>query len=104
MYWEKEIETIPREKLEAIQVERLKATLKKAASSYHYGKVYKDKGFNPDDFKSLADVPNLPLTTKDDLRENWPYGFLAVPRDELVRMHSSSGTTGRATVIFHTAG
>ena len=104
MYWEKEVETMPREKLEAIQVERLKATLKKAASSHHYGKVYKDKGFNPDDFKSLADVPNLPLTTKDDLRENWPYGFLAVPREELVRMHSSSGTTGRATVIFHTAG
>ena len=91
MYWEKEIETMPREKLEAIQVERLKATLKKAANSYHYGKVYKEKGFNPDDFKSLADVPNLPLTTKDDLRENWPYGFLAVPREELVRMHSSSG-------------
>ena len=102
MYWEKEIETMPREKLEAIQVERLKATLQKAANSYHYGKVYKEKGFNPGDFKSLADVPNLPLTTKDDLRENWPYGFLACSRDELVRMHSSSGTTGRATVIFHT--
>ena len=103
MYWEKEIETMPREKLEVIQIERLKATLKKAANSDHYGKVYKDKGFNPDDFKSMADVPNLPLTTKDDLRENWPYGFLAVPREDLVRMHSSSGTTGRATVIFHTA-
>ena len=79
MYWEKEVETMPREKLEAIQIERLKATLKKAAASYHYGKVYKEKGFNPDDFKSMADVPNLPLTTKDDLREHWPYGFLAVP-------------------------
>jgi len=103
MYWEKEIETISRDKLESIQLERLKATLKKAANSFHYGKVYREKGFNPDEFKSLADVPNLPLTTKDDLRENWPYGFLAVPREELVRMHSSSGTTGRATVIFHTA-
>ena len=51
---------MPREKLEAIQVQRLKTTLKKAASSYHYGKVYKDKGFNPDDFKSLADVPIYP--------------------------------------------
>ena len=91
MYWEKEIETMPREKLEAIQVERLKATLKKAANSYHYGKVYKEKGFNPDDFKSLADVPNLPLTTKDDLRENWPYGFLAVPR-----RNSSACTPRRA--------
>jgi len=103
MYWEKDIETMPREKLEAIQVARLKTTLAMAANSYHYGKVYKEKGFNPGDFKSMADVPNLPLTTKDDLRENWPYGFLAVPREELVRMHSSSGTTGRATVIFHTA-
>ena len=54
MYWEKEIETMPREKLEAIQFERLKATLKKAANSYHYGKVYKEKGFNPDDFKSTG--------------------------------------------------
>jgi phenylacetate-CoA ligase len=102
MYWEKEVETMPREKLEAIQFERLKATLKKAAASYHYGKVYKEKGFNPDDFKSMADVPNLPLTTKDDLRENWPYGFLAVPREELVRMHSSSGTTGQITVVGYT--
>ena len=73
MYWEKEIETMPREKLEAIQVERLKATLKKAANSYHYGKVYKEKGFNPDDFKSLADVPNL---TPDD--EGRPPGKLAL--------------------------
>ncbi|HNU86633.1 MAG TPA: phenylacetate--CoA ligase, partial [Syntrophales bacterium] len=104
MYWEKEIETLPREKLEALQVERLKATLRQAAKSPHYGRVYRERGFSPGDFNSLADVPKLPLTTKDDLRENWPYGFLAVPREELVRMHSSSGTTGRATVIFHTAG
>jgi len=100
MYWEKEIETLPREQLEALQLERLKATLVKAAASPHYREVYRQTGFNPGDFRTMADVPSLPLTTKDDLRENWPYGFLAVPREELVRMHSSSGTTGRATVIF----
>ncbi len=55
------------------------------------------------DLNSLLQLEKLPLTTKEDLRENWPYGFLAVSKDELVRMHSSSGTTGRATVIFHTA-
>lgn len=103
MYWEKEIETLPREQLEALQLERLKATLVKAAASPHYREVYRQAGFTPGDFRTMADVPKLPLTTKDDLRENWPYGFLAVPREELVRMHSSSGTTGRATVIFHTA-
>jgi len=72
MYWEKDIETMPRERLEALQLERLKAALRQAAKSPHYGRVYKETGFNPDDCRSLADVPRLPLTTKDDLRENWP--------------------------------
>ncbi len=102
MYWEPEVETISRDRLESIQLERLKKTQSLASNSYYYGKTYKEKGIRPDDIRSLADVGNLPFTTKDDLREHWPYGFLAVPREELVRMHSSSGTTGRATVIFHT--
>ena len=103
MYWEKDIETMPREKLEAVQLERLKESLRRAGQSPHYSRVFREKGFDPAGVRSLADAKNIPLTTKDDLRENWPYGFLAVSRDELVRMHSSSGTTGRATVIFHTA-
>ncbi len=102
MYWEKEVETLPREKLEAVQLERLKSTLQRAAKSPHYGGVFREKGFDPMQLNSLRDVRNIPLTTKEDLRASWPYGLLAVSKDELVRMHSSSGTTGRATVIFHT--
>ena len=102
MYWEKDIETLPREKLEAVQLERLKSTLQRAATSPHYSGVFKGKGFDPAKLNSLRDVNNIPLTTKEDLRASWPYGLLTVSKDELVRMHSSSGTTGRATVIFHT--
>jgi phenylacetate-CoA ligase len=103
MYWQKEIETLDRAGLEALQLERLKTTLRQAGGSVYYGPVFRELGIDPDEIKSPADVRKLPMTTKDDLREHWPYGFLAVPREELVRMHSSSGTTGRATVIFHTA-
>jgi len=104
MYWEKDIETISRDNLAALQWERLQQTLKQAAKSYYYGNLFKSIGLAPEDMRSLADLEKIPPTTKDDLREHWPYGFVATPKDELVRMHSSSGTTGRATVIFHTAG
>jgi phenylacetate-CoA ligase len=102
MYWEKEIETMGRKELETLQLERLKKTLNQAVNSYYYGKRFKEEGIKADSIKSLHDLGRIPLTTKDDLREHWPYGFLATSKDDLVRMHSSSGTTGRATVIFHT--
>lgn len=103
MYWEKELETLNRTKLEALQLKALKDTIDRAQKSFYYGKVLKEKGLNVKSVKSLHDIQKFPFTTKDDLREHWPYGFIAVPKDDLVRMHSSSGTTGRATVIFHTA-
>ncbi len=103
MYWEKDIETMDRRKLEELQLARLKDTLAYAEKSYYYGKTYKEKRINAASIRSLADIQKIPFTTKEDLREHWPYGFVAVSKDELVRMHSSSGTTGRATVIFHTA-
>lgn len=103
MYWEKDVETIERKKLEKLQLNRLKQTVKKAGNSYYYGKVFKEKGIKADSIKSLEDIRKIPFTNKDDLREHWPYGFVAVSKDELVRMHSSSGTTGRATIVFHTA-
>jgi phenylacetate-CoA ligase len=103
MYWEKEIETMDRGSLEKLQLTRLDQTLKRAKRSPHYGKRFSELGLDADRIRTLADVERLPLTTKDDLREQWPYGFLACSRDEIVRMHSSSGTTGRATVIFHTS-
>jgi phenylacetate-CoA ligase len=103
VYWEKDVETIDRKKLEELQLSRLKDTIAHAGKSYYYGKTYKEKGIQADIIRSLSDIQKIPFTTKDDLREHWPYGFISVDKDELVRMHSSSGTTGRATVIFHTA-
>ena len=102
MFWEKDIETISREQLKALQWERLQKTVAAAVNSPFYKRLFKEKGLAPHDFKSLDDLQRIPMTTKDDLREEWPYGFLAVSKEEIVRMHSSSGTTGRAIVIFHT--
>ncbi|MFO7569077.1 MAG: phenylacetate--CoA ligase [Smithellaceae bacterium] len=104
MYWDKEVETMDRAKLEATQLVALQDTLMRAEKSYYYGKTFKEKGLGVRSVKSLSDIARFPFTNKDDLRENWPYGFIAVPKEDLVRMHSSSGTTGRATVVFHTAG
>lgn len=103
MYWGKEDETMPRDRLDAFQLARLQETIKRAKRSPYYGQLFAEIGLDTDKFTSLKDIEKVPFTTKENLREHWPYGFLAVPRDELVRMHSSSGTTGRATVIFHTA-
>ncbi|HUH65195.1 MAG TPA: phenylacetate--CoA ligase [Syntrophales bacterium] len=103
MYWDRDIETMDRGKLAAMQLERLKKTLTKAQTSVYYDKVFRRIGIDARDVKSLSDIRRIPFTTKDDLREHWPYGFLAVPKDELIRMHASSGTTGRAIVVFHTA-
>ncbi|MFZ4437849.1 MAG: phenylacetate--CoA ligase family protein [Syntrophales bacterium] len=103
MYWEKEIETMDRETLERMQAARLRETLQRAKQSVHYGKCFAEMGLDSEDIRTVADLERLPLTNKEDLREGWPYGFLACSRDDLIRMHSSSGTTGRATVIFHTA-
>ena len=102
MYWENEVETMSRNELEESQLARLKNSLVRASVSPHYSRIFKEHAVDPDSINSLDDVRRIPFTTKDDLRENWPYGFLAVPKEELARMHSSSGTTGRATVIFHT--
>jgi len=103
MYWNKDIETMPRSELESLQLSRLRETLRQAGKSPFYKKCFGEKTIYPERINSIKDIVNLPLTTKDDLRDEWPYGLVAVSRDELVRLHSSSGTTGRATVIFHTA-
>src|SRR4030043_1830582 len=103
MYWEKDVETLNRAKLEALQLKALKDTIGRVQKSFYYGKIFKEKELKADSLKSLKDIEKFPFTTKDNLREHWPYGFIAVPKEELVRMHSSSGTTGRETVVFHTA-
>lgn len=102
MFWEKDIETMDVNELRELQLDRLRTILIRANATPYYSQIYKQIGFDPSDVRSLDDIQGLPFTSKNELREHYPYGFLAVPRDEIVRMHSSSGTTGRPTVVFHT--
>ena len=89
------IETASKDELQALQLQRLKATLKHAYEHVpHYRSSFDAKGVHPDDLKSLADLAKFPFTTKDDLRQNYPFGMFAVPREKVVRIHASSGTTG----------
>lgn len=77
MFWEKGIETIEKDQLEKLQLERLRKTVERASRSSYYGKIFKEKRFFAEDIRTLSDLVKIPLTTKDDLREQWPYGFLA---------------------------
>jgi phenylacetate-CoA ligase len=99
-YWQKEIETLERDKLEVLQAKRLRSTIAQASNAPFYAerlKPFLGKKL------SLPDrISELPFTTKADLRDQFPYGTLAVPLDEVIRLHSSSGTTGNPTVIYHT--
>jgi len=97
------IETASRDEVEALQLERLKWTLGHAYESVaHYRKAFDGAGVHPDDLKSLADLAKFPFTTKEDLRQAYPFGMFAVPREQVVRIHASSGTTGRPTVVGYT--
>lgn len=100
-FWEPELETLTRKGLEKLQVDRLKNTISRAIRSPYYSKKYSDKSLSAESIKSIEDIGKLPFTTKQDLRNNYPYGFLTMPTKEVVRLHSSSGTTGNPTVIFH---
>ena len=102
MCWQPEFESLPREKLEALQLTRLQQTMGQAAKSPHYGALFQQLGICGKDITDISQVRQLPFTTKEDLRGSYPYGFLAVSRDEPIRLHCSSGTTGNPTVIFHT--
>jgi len=103
IYWEEEVETLSRDKLEQLQLERLKKTLINAYNNVDfYKKSFDDAGINPGDFNNLDDLVKIPFTTKDDLRKNYPFGLFARPMDEVVRIHSSSGTTGNPTVVGYT--
>jgi phenylacetate-CoA ligase len=101
--WEATYECMPREELEQLQLERLQATLNRAYKNVTcYRNKYNEQGIVPEDIQSLADLAKLPFTTKEDLRLNYPYGMFAVPLREVVRIHSSSGTTGKPTVVGYT--
>jgi len=103
MNWNEKYETLGREDLKELQLERLKQTIERSFHNVeHYKKVMQDKGMEPGDINSLEDLSKLPFTTKEDLRDNYPYGMFAVPLSEIVRIHSSSGTTGKPTVVGYT--
>ena len=103
MYWEPEKETMEREELEQLQLERLEATLNRVHMNVpFYRRKFDALGIDTDDIRSIGDIRKLPFTTKNDLRENYPYGLFAVPLREVVRIHASSGTTGMSTVVGYT--
>ena len=99
-----EIETMPIAELAALQLERLKKTLRHAYQNVpHYKHSFDAAGVMPDDLKGLEDLVRFPFTVKDDLRDNYPFGMFAVPRTQVMRVHASSGTTGKPTVVGYTA-
>lgn len=103
MYYQPDIETMSREDLEALQLERLQALVKRVYQKIPFYKESFDKAvINPEDIKSLADLTKLPFTVKQDMRDAYPFGLFAVPRKDVVRVHCSSGTTGTATVVGYT--
>ena len=98
-----EYETMPREALEAIQLKRLQQTLERVyATVPFYRESFRKAGISPSDIKSLEDLSKVPFTNKQDLRDNYPYNMFAVPMDNVVRIHASSGTTGQPTVVGYT--
>ncbi len=101
-YFNPEIETMTREQIEALQLERLQATVKHCMNSEFYKKRFEEIGLKPEDIKSLDDIRKIPFTTKQDLRDTYPFGIASVPLEKCTRLHSSSGTTGNPTVILHT--
>lgn len=104
MIYDIEYETMPREALEAIQLRRLKATIDRGyASVPFYRNKFEAAGITPGDIQCLEDLQRLPFTTKQDLRDNYPFGMFAVPMENVVRIHASSGTTGQPTVVGYTA-
>ncbi|WP_194726630.1 phenylacetate--CoA ligase PaaK [Noviherbaspirillum malthae] len=97
------IERASKDELQSLQLERLKSSLRHAYQNVpHYRASFDAAGVHPDDLKTLADLAKFPFTTKKDLRENYPFGMFAVPREEVVRVHASSGTTGKPTVVGYT--
>ena len=97
-----EVPALDRAELEALQLERLRTSLERAAHVPHYASAFREAGVTPADVASLADLARFPFTTKADLRASYPFGMFAVPRHQVARIHASSGTTGKPTVVGYT--
>lgn len=97
------IEIASRDEISALQLQRMKSTLAHAYNNVpFYKQKFDDAGVHPDDLKSLSDLSKFPFTVKTDLRDNYPFGMFAVPREQVSRIHASSGTTGKPTVVGYT--
>lgn len=102
-YYDPEHETMSRDRLAGLQLQRLQATVKRVYQSVpFYRDAFKARGLEPGDIKSLDDLRKLPFTCKQDLRDNYPYGLFAAPMDQIIRLHASSGTTGKPSVVGYT--
>ncbi|WP_028578893.1 phenylacetate--CoA ligase family protein [Desulfogranum japonicum] len=103
MIWVEEVESLPRQGLESIQLKRLQGLVERVyATVAPYREKMVAAGIKPEDIRSLDDLKLLPFTTKDDLRDNYPFGLFTVPLEEVIRVHASSGTTGKPTVVGYT--
>ncbi len=104
MYYQPDIETMPREQLRELQLERMKQSVRHAYDNVaFYQQSFKEAGVTPDDLQTLEDLERLPFVVKQDMRDAYPFGLFAVPQKDVARIHASSGTTGQATVVGHTA-
>jgi len=102
--WNKQVECLPRKQLEQIQIERLQSTLNRAYKNVpFYHQVFEQNRIIPEKIRSVADLAHIPFTTKENLRDNYPYGMFAVPLRDIVRIHASSGTTGMPIVVGYSA-
>ena len=103
MIYDEKIETLSREEMQALQLKRLQEIVAYAYENVpFYKKKYDEAGVKPADIKTLKDIEKLPFVTKADLRENYPYGLLSVPLSKISRIHASSGTSGKPTVVAYT--
>ena len=104
MTWNEEAECMPRDELEKLQLKRLQEIVKRAYENVpYYQRKFQEANIKPEDIKTLKDIEKLPFTTKTDLREAYPFGMFAVPNEDIVEVHTSSGTTGKPTVSGYTA-
>ena len=102
MFWDKKIETLKPDDLQALQLKRLKKTMSLVQNVVFFKKRLADAGIKPSSIKTLDDIQKIPFTKKQDLRDGYPFGFLAVPLKKIVRIHTTSGTTGKPTVVGYT--
>ena len=104
MIWNRKLECMSRDEMRALQSEKLKKIVAHAYNnSPFYKKRFDEHGVHPDDIKSIDDIVKLPFTVKQDLRDNYPFGMMCVPMTDILRLHASSGTTGKPIVVGYTA-